>query len=79
MALPGGTLGAASLVEIEGAHRLVATGCKGICTYTEDAVCIRVPEGVLGIYGDTLEMGCLSEDGVTVSGCIRRIEFVSEG
>ncbi len=79
MALPGGTFGGASFMEIEGNRRLVMAGCRGIREYTEDSICLATPGGCVTVYGQGLEMGCLSEDGATVTGCIQRIELVEEG
>lgn len=75
MDLPGGTLAGASILEIEGNRRLVVGGCRGISEYTEDCISLRVPEGRLTVYGSGLEMGCLTEDGATISGALQRIEF----
>ena len=76
MDFPGGTLSRASLCELEGDRRIVVAGCRGIQSYAEDCICLRVPEGRLAIYGGDLEMNCLTTDGVTVTGRLQRIEFL---
>lgn len=75
MDLPGGAMADISLVELEGDRRAVVTGCRGIMRYTEECVGLRVPEGCLLFYGEGLELGCLSADGATVTGKLRRIEW----
>jgi sporulation protein YqfC len=62
-------------MEIEGRERVVLAGCRGIDAYAEDAVCLRTPFGKVTVYGHTLELGCMTVDGATVSGCITRIEL----
>ncbi len=79
MDLPGGTLSGGSFIELEDNRRLVITGCKGIRSYTDDCIAVATPGGVVTVYGQGMEMGCLSEDGATVTGCIQRIELAREG
>lgn len=62
-------------MEIEGRERVVLAGCRGIVAYGEDAVCLRTPFGTVTVYGQGLEMGCMTVDGATVAGSIARIEF----
>ncbi|MBQ7089035.1 MAG: YabP/YqfC family sporulation protein [Clostridia bacterium] len=62
-------------MEVEGDRRAVLCGCRGICTYTEEQVALRTPFGVVVLYGQGLEMGCMTAEGATVTGRIRRIEF----
>lgn len=75
LGIPGGTLGKTAMLEVEGDARIVVTGCQGILTCGEDAVCLRTPEGTVTICGTQLEMHCLSEDGATLTGRLERIEF----
>ena len=65
-------------MEVEGDRRAVLCGCRGICTYTEEQVTLRTPFGVVILYGQGLEMGCMTADGATVTGRIQRIEFGEE-
>ena len=76
MDFPGGTLSRTSLSELEGNRRIVVSGCRGIQSYAEDCISLRVPEGRLAIFGSDLEMNCLTTDGVTVTGRLQRIEFL---
>lgn len=62
-------------MEIEGRRRVTLSGCQGISTYTEACVGYETPFGQVLIYGDGLEMGCMTPEGATVSGRISRIEF----
>ena len=78
MDFPAGTLAKATLMEVEGNRRVVVTGCRGILTYGEDSISLRIPEGVLTFYGQELEMNSFTADGATVIGRLQRIEF-SEG
>ena len=65
-------------IEVEGDRRVVLCGCRGICTYTEEQVSLRAPFGTVSIYGQGLEMGCMTADGATVVGRLQRIEFTHE-
>lgn len=65
-------------IEVEGDSRVVLCGCCGICAYTEEQVSLRTPFGTVSIYGQGLEMGCMTADGATVVGRLQRIEFAHE-
>ena len=62
-------------MEVEGSRRVILTGCRGICTYTEECVALRTSFGSVTVYGQGLEMGCMTAEGATVMGRIQRIEF----
>ena len=62
-------------MEVEGRERVVLSGCRGIDTYAEDHVALRTPFGVVTIYGQNLEMGCMTVEGATVFGNLQRIEL----
>ena len=62
-------------MEVEGRERVVLAGCRGIDTYAEDHVTMRTPFGTVSVYGCGLELGCMTEDGVAVSGSLQRIEL----
>ena len=62
-------------MEIEGRQRAILSGCRGIEAYTEDHVSLRTPFGLVTVYGQGLEMGCMPVDGTTIIGSISRIEF----
>lgn len=76
MDLPGGVLSGAAVMEIEGSRRVVIGGCRGIASYTEECIRLRTPEGQVAFFGSGLEMGCLTEEGATVTGDLQRIEFI---
>ncbi len=76
MDLPGGVLAGVATLEIEGSHRAVISGCRGIAAYTEECIRLRTPEGQVVFLGCGLEMGCLTEEGATVTGELQRIEFI---
>ncbi len=76
MELPDGVFAGTSYIEIDGNTRVVIAGCKGIHTYSEECVSLRTADGIVSMYGRDLEMGCLSPDGATVTGCLQRIEFI---
>ena len=63
------------LLEVEGNRRAILSGCKGILAYTEECVKMRTANGAVAVYGRQLEMGCMTADGATVTGCLQRIEF----
>ena len=62
-------------MEVEGSRRVILTGCRGICTYTEECVALRTSFGSVTVYGQGLEMGCMTPEGATVTGHIQRIEL----
>ena len=62
-------------MEVEGKRRATLTGCQGILAYTEDRVSLRTNFGAVTIYGQGLEMGCMTPDGATVLGRLQRIEL----
>ena len=63
------------LMEVEGDRRAILSGCRGILSYTEDHIRLRIAGGAVSIYGQGLEMGCMTVDGATISGRLQRIEF----
>lgn len=65
-------------MEVEGDRRVVLCGCQGICGYTEECVSLRTPFGLVSVYGQGLEMGCMTVEGATVTGRIQCIEFGEE-
>ena len=65
-------------MEVEGDKRIVLSGCQGICTYTEECIALRTPFGVVSLYGQDMEMGCMTAEGATVTGKIQRIDFGEE-
>ena len=65
-------------MEVEGDRRVVLCGCRGICAYTEECVALRAPFGVVSVYGQGLEMGCMTAEGATITGRIQRIDFGEE-
>lgn len=75
MDFPVGSLSACTLMEVDSNRRVVVEGCRGILSYTEDCIRLRVPEGELTFLGCGLAMSCLSPDGATVTGVIQCIEF----
>ena len=65
-------------MEVEGDRRVMLSGCRGICTYTEERIALRTSFGVVSVYGQEMEMGCMTAEGATVTGKIQRIEFGEE-
>lgn len=62
-------------MEVEGRERLVLAGCRGIDTYAEDHVTMRTSFGTVSVYGQGLELGCMTEEGIAVIGSLQRIEL----
>ncbi len=62
--------------ELEGNRRIVLSGCQGILLYTEDQVCLRTSTGTVTVYGQQLELGCMTPDGAAVTGHLQRIELM---
>lgn len=65
----------AFLMEVEGNKRAILTGCQGIVAYADDRVSLRTSFGVVTVYGQGLQMGCMTVDGATVTGKLLRIEL----
>ena len=61
--------------ELEGDRRIVLSGCRGIELYTEDCISLRTSTGRVTVYGQRLEMGCMTVDGAVITGKLQRIEF----
>lgn len=70
--------GGGFFMEVEGDEQVVLSGCRGICTYTEECIALRTPFGTVSLYGQGMEMGCMTAEGATVTGKIQRIEFGEE-
>lgn len=62
-------------MEVEGQERVVLSGCRGIDSYAEDHIALRTSFGVVTIYGQNLEMGCMTAEGATICGHLQRIEL----
>ena len=62
-------------MEMEGRERVVLVGCRGIVDYSEDHVTLRTPFVSVTVYGQDLEMGCMTVEGATVVGTFQRIEL----
>lgn len=62
-------------VEMEGRERVVLEGCRGIVAYGEDRVSLRTAFGAVTVFGQDLEMGCMTADGVVINGRVQRIEL----
>lgn len=65
-------------MEVEGNRRVTLCGCRGIQRYTEDCVSLYTPFGAVMLYGQGLEMGCMTAEGAVVIGRLQRIEFSEE-
>lgn len=76
MDFPAGTLSGTAIFEIEGNRRVVISGSRGITTYADDCISLRIPEGQVAFFGNELEMSCLTADGATITGRLQRIEFM---
>ena len=63
------------LMEVEGNQRVILSGCDGILTYGQERIALRTPFGRVTVYGQGLEMGCMTVDGATVTGGLQRIYF----
>ncbi|MBQ8684083.1 MAG: YabP/YqfC family sporulation protein [Clostridia bacterium] len=63
------------LAELEGNRRIILSGCRGIDLYTEECVRLRTATGTITVYGQRLEMGCMTVDGATITGRLQRIEL----
>lgn len=62
-------------MELEGREQAVLVGCRGIVDYSEDHVALRTPFGTVTVYGQNLEMGCMTVEGATIVGTLQRIEL----
>ena len=61
--------------ELEGNRRVMLSGCQGILLYTEDCVRLRTSCGSVTVYGQGLELGCMTAEGAVVTGKLQRIEL----
>ena len=70
---PEATSKASRLVWTQGNHLLIE-GCGKLIACDENCIRLKVQEGLLSVRGDTLSIGCLAPDYLTVCGCILALE-----
>ena len=61
--------------EMNSNKEIAIEGCKGILHYEESAVKLNMQNTVTVIYGQKLNIKCLTEDSLIVTGFINSIEF----
>lgn len=73
--LPGDVMLDRSRITLVGARELLIENHRGLHEYTADRVVLALPEGRLAVIGQTLSIGSISQDQVTVVGSIRMIQY----
>jgi len=73
--LPGDVMLNSSRITLVGARELWVENHKGVHEYTAERVVLAVPEGRLTIAGESLNIGAISPDQLTLSGSIRSIQY----
>ena len=79
LSMPPGMPGGATGIHLEGQNYIEVEGCRGLTTYTENLIGIRIKEGVLKVQGDDLSLKIYLRTRLAVCGKIRCISFEKEG
>lgn len=66
------------LAEIIGNRRILIENHQGIIAYADDEICIKAGKGSLRIEGAQLELECISQDRVVITGHIHCVRLSSE-
>ena len=75
--LPSGSMQGFAQIALNGNTEAVVDGCTGVQGYDES--CVRLDLGKLGvrIWGERLELRCVTANGLIVQGTIAGIEFTT--
>ena len=73
------TLGGVSGISIYGSHTLVADGCQGVLSYTDDQVIFRLNGQTITLSGKALQLSAFRDCRITVRGQIDGLLFGKEG
>lgn len=66
------------LTEIMGNRRVLIENHQGILAYGENEICVKVKIGSVRIDGARLELECISQDRVVITGQIHCVQLCSE-
>lgn len=66
----------APCVEILSNQRATVQGSRGILEYTEDLIRVSLSGMEARFYGEGLSIGCLSQEGLEITGTIQRVEYL---
>ena len=69
-------LSTAPCVEILSNRRATVQGSKGILEYGDELIRVSLSGMEVRFYGQELSIGCLSRDGLEITGKIQRLEYL---
>lgn len=73
--LPDGIISGSSHLEINGNREVIVEGCKAILQYDDNAVRINNGKMMTSFEGRGLEIKCLTQDSLIITGFITSIRF----
>lgn len=76
MDLAGEPVPGCPLVEISGERQVLIENHLGISRYSMDEICVKVKYGCVSICGNCLELVCMSEERLIISGKIDLVKLV---
>ncbi len=74
---PAGTLGGGARIELLADREATVDGCRGILSYSDEAVRLNVGNGAVTFYGQGLFLKALTDREAILAGRITRVEFGS--
>ncbi len=76
--LPLETVCNLSQIQIIGNREMVIEGYKGILEYDDNLLRIRVKGMCLSVWGSDLQLKCMNDENVIITGSLAQIEFLTE-
>ena len=73
--LPAGTLGGGARIELLADREATIDGCRGILSYSDEAVRLNVGNGSVTFFGRDLTLKALTDREAILGGHIHRVEF----
>lgn len=64
------------VIEIAGDRRVLIEHHKGVSEYSMDHICVKVSFGQVCIWGNSLEVSCMTSIQLMIRGSIHRVELV---
>lgn len=77
--LPGEQLPGQVLVEILGKNRVLIEHHRGVREYSPERIGVNVKYGVVQIIGSCLQLRCMTDQQLVITGCIDSIELLGRG
>ena len=72
-------IGGPTGITMEGRRWVEIDGCRGLCTYNQNCIAVRVKEGVLSVYGEELCLKIYRGARIAVCGRVGGVSFDGDG